>query len=326
MWFVDQAQITVKAGDGGRGCASYAQPPYIRYPYPDGGDGGDGGDVIVEADPNVATLLDFQFRHEFAAGRGQHGGSNTKTGKRGASRMIRVPVGTVIQEADSGQALRDLNQLGEQMVVAHGGRGGLGNATAREATPGAPGEQRRLRLELKLIADVGLIGFPNAGKSSLLSRISTAHPKIGAYPFTTRYPVLGVVRVGDRAPFVACDIPGLIEGAHEGRGLGIQFLRHIERTRLLIHLIDMAGVDGRAPLEAYHQLNQELLAYSPALRAKSQLLVANKMDLPDAQEQLARFQQTVQQPVWAISCATGEGIPQVMEATWNALSALGPGI
>lgn len=336
MWFVDQAQITVKAGDGGRGCASFAQPPYIRYPYPDGGDGGDGGDVIVEADPNVATLLDFQFRHEFVAGRGQHGGSNTKTGKRGEPRVIRVPVGTIIQEAGSGQVLRDLTQPGEQVVIARGGRGGLGNATrspalrvasraqsrdatAREVMSGGAGEQRRLILELKLIADVGITGFPNAGKSSLLSRISTAHPKIAAYPFTTRYPVLGVVRVGDRAPFVACDIPGLIEGAHEGRGLGIQFLRHIERTRLLIHLIDLAGVDGQAPLTAYHQLNQELEAYSPALRAKPQLLVANKMDLQEAREQLAQFEQAVQQPVWAISCATGEGIPQLLEAVWRAL-------
>ena len=324
MWFVDQAQISVKAGDGGRGCASFAQPPYIRYPYPDGGDGGDGGDVIVEADPNVATLLDFQFRHEFAAGRGQHGGSNTKTGKRGESRVIRVPVGTVIQEAGGGQVWRDLTQPGEQVVVARGGRGGLGNAAAREAIPGAPGEHRRLILELKLIADVGIVGFPNAGKSSLLSRISTAHPKIAAYPFTTRYPVLGVVGVGDRAPFVACDIPGLIEGAHEGRGLGIQFLRHIERTRLLLHLIDMAGVDGRAPLDAYRQLNEELSAYSPALRAKPQIIVANKLDLPQAREQLAQFQQTIQEPVWAISCATGEGIPQLLEAAWNALAALRP--
>ena len=236
--------------------------------------------------------------------------------------MIRVPVGTVIREAESGETLRDLTVAGEPVVIARGGRGGLGNATATEATPGAPGEHRRVVLELKLIADVGLVGFPNAGKSSLLSRISTARPKIAAYPFTTRYPVLGVVDVPGRGSCVACDIPGLIEGAHEGRGLGIQFLRHIERTRLLVHLIDMAAVDGRDPIEAVHQLNQELSAYSPALRSKPQLLVANKMDLPEAAERLKAFERAMPQGagrVWPISCATGQGIPELLQAIWQEL-------
>lgn len=330
MWFVDQARITVIAGDGGRGCAAFAQPPYTRYPFPDGGDGGDGGDVILRADPDLTTLLDFQFRHEFAAGRGGHGGGNRKTGRRGAEAVIRVPVGTVVKDATTGQVLRDLIQPGEGVVVARGGRGGKGNATRtqrrdrrREATPGRPGEQRRLVLELKLIADVGLIGLPNAGKSSLLSRISTAHPTVGAYPFTTRYPVLGVVRWRGREPFVACDIPGLIEGAHQGRGLGIRFLRHIERTRLLVHLVDMAGVDGHVPIEAYRQVNRELTAYSRALGAMPQLIVANKMDLPEAHEHLTAFEQALRasgKRVWSISCATGNGIPALVEGIWEALN------
>jgi GTP-binding protein len=322
MWFVDHAQISVIAGDGGRGCSAFAQPPYTRFPYPDGGDGGDGGDVIVLADSNVATLLDFHFRHEFKAHRGDHGGSNKKAGKRGAALVIRVPVGTVIRDTETGEVLRDMTEVEEQVVIAAGGRGGLGNAAAHEAMPGAPGERRRITLELKLIADVGIIGFPNAGKSSLLSRISTARPKIGAYPFTTRYPVLGVVEVLGRGSFVACDIPGLIEGAHEGKGLGIQFLRHIERTRLLLHVIDMAAVDGRDPIQAFHQLNHELEAYSQALPATPQFVIANKMDLPQAAAHLAAFRGAIGESagrIWPISCATGSGIPELLRAVWDEL-------
>ena len=322
MWFVDHAQILVKAGDGGRGCSAFAQPPYTRSPYPDGGNGGDGGHVLVTTDPNIATLLDFHFRHAFHAGRGAHGGSNGKTGKRGADCMIRVPVGTVLHDDETGLVLRDLVQPGEEVVVAQGGRGGCGNMTADEAQPGQPGEQRRITLELKLIADVGIVGFPNAGKSSLLSRMSTARPKIGAYPFTTRYPVLGVVNVAGRGSFVACDIPGLIEGAHEGRGLGIQFLRHIERTRLLLHVVDLSGLEGRAPLDAYRQLNNELTAYSPVLQERPQLIVANKMDLVEAQQHLDAFQRAVAQPVLPISCATGAGIPELLKVVWNTLQSL----
>jgi len=342
MRFVDLAKITVKAGDGGRGCSAFAQPPYTRFPYPDGGDGGDGGDVIVRADPNVATLLDFQFRHEFKAGRGGHGGANTKTGKRGQGCLIRVPVGTVIREAADGPALSDLTGSGDEVIVARGGRGGYGNASrstslrlasraksrdasraAAEATPGEDGEQRELILELKLIADAGIVGFPNAGKSSLLRRLSTARPNVGAYPFTTRYPVLGVVEAPGRGSFVACDIPGLIEGAHEGKGLGIQFLRHIERTRVLVHVVDLAGVDGRDPVDAYHGLNEELAAYHESLASKPQVIAANKMDLPAAREQLERFSRAVGGRVLPVSCATGEGIPALIEAVWEALQQHG---
>jgi GTP-binding protein len=350
MWFVDRAQVTFKAGDGGRGCASFAHPPYTRTPFPDGGDGGDGGDVIVAVDANLATLLDFHFRHEFTAGRGGHGGSNTKTGRRGTERLVRVPPGTVVMDAASGAVVADLTEAGQRVVVAHGGRGGYGNALrsasartlrgewrpqAAEATPGGPGERREVILELKLLADVGLIGFPNAGKSSLLSCLSTARPKVGAYPFTTRYPVLGVVGAGEDRSFVACDIPGLIEGAHEGRGLGIQFLRHIERTRLLLHLLDLAAVDGRDPLAAYHRLNEELAAYSPGLLRRPQMVVGNKMDLPEARPQAARVAEALGlapadaagvpavRRLWPISCATGEGMPALRLGIRQALDAIG---
>lgn len=337
MWFVDLAKITVKAGDGGRGCSAFAQPPYTRSPYPDGGDGGDGGHVMIRADANIATLLDFQFRHEFTAGRGGHGGSNTKTGKRGEDYVIRVPVGTVVRDASGDQVVSDLLRPDDEVIVAHGGRGGYGNAArfasakqlkharwrtqASEATPGEAGERFDLVLELKLIADVGIVGFPNAGKSSLLRRLSTARPKVGAYPFTTRYPVLGVVQVSDRGSFVACDIPGLIEGAHQGKGLGFQFLRHIERTRVLIHLVDLAGVDGRDPVDAFQRLNEELRLYHRALTSKPQVIAANKIDLPEARECLSRFERAVGQRVVPISCATGEGLPALLEAVWETLQA-----
>ena len=338
MRFIDRAEITVTAGDGGRGCQAFAQPPYIRYPYPDGGNGGDGGHVSIMADANVATLLDFYFRHEFKAGRGGHGGSNGKTGKRGEELTIRVPAGTVIQDAQTGQALADLAHPGEQILVAQGGRGGLGNATAaaqarglrarrkrapltsdQEATPGTPGETRRVILELKLIADVGLIGCPNAGKSSLLSRISTARPKVAAYPFTTRYPVLGVVQAPKGGSFVACDIPGLIEGAHEGKGLGLEFLRHIERTRVLVHVIDLAAVDGRDPIEAYRQVNRELASYHEALAEKPQIIAANKMDVAQAAVNLKKMKRVINEPICPISCATGEGLPALLRAVWKEL-------
>lgn len=322
--FVDQAQITVTAGPGGNGCAAMFKPPFARYPRASGGSGGDGGDVILVADPQLATLLDFHFRHEFKAERGRHGSGNTRTGRRGADRSIRVPVGTVVFDHETGQALRDLVTSGERLVVATGGRGGMGNAVAPEATPGQPGESRVLRLELKLIADVGLIGCPNAGKSSLLARLSTARPKIAAYPFTTTSPVLGVISAGEYRTFVACDIPGLIEGAHAGRGLGMQFLRHIERTRLLVHVVDLAGVDGRDPREALRQVNDELAAYSPTLRQRPQIIAANKMDLPDAQARLAAFQQAVSEPVVPISCATGSGLTELVRAIWERLTQLQP--
>lgn len=322
--FVDQAQITVIAGTGGNGCSAMHKEPFTRYPRRSGGNGGDGGDVIFVADPQLSTLLDFHFRHEFHAGRGRHGSGNNRTGKRGTDAEIRLPVGTVVVDAEAGDLVRDFVIPYEQVVMARGGRGGVGNANARQATPGGEGARRRLRLELKLLADVGLVGFPNAGKSSLLARLSTARPKIAPYAFTTKTPVLGVVAVGDGASFVACDIPGLIEGAHEGRGLGIQFLRHIERTRLLVHVIDMAAVDGRDPVNDYRQLNCEMAAYHPGLAQRPQIVVANKMDLPQAQDHLTRLRAVAREPVAPISCATMTGIPGLVHTIWRRLQSVEP--
>lgn len=320
--FIDQADIVVHAGAGGNGCAAMAKQPYMRYPRPSGGDGGDGGDVVLLADPQLATLLDFHFRHIFRAGRGTHGRGNTKTGKQGEEYLIRVPLGTQARDRDTSELLVDLLHPDQRLRIATGGRGGRGSSSAPQASPGRAGQTRRVRLELKLIADVGLVGFPNAGKSSLLSRISTARPKIAPYPFTTLAPVLGVVRVDAQRSLVACDIPGLIEGAHTGRGLGTKFLRHIERTAVLLHLVDMAAVDGRDPVEAVRLLNVELAAHNPELAERPQLLVANKMDLPEAAANLRRVRRALGQPVWPISCATQAGIPELLRATWTRMHAM----
>ena len=322
MAFVDRAEILVTAGAGGNGCSAMFQAPYDRHPRPSGGNGGDGGDVVLLADPQLATLLDFQFIHEFKGKRGRHGGGNNKTGACGDDTIVRIPVGTVVFDAQTDHLLRDFVTPDERLVMARGGTGGIGNANANRATPGQEGEQRKLRLQLKLIADVGLIGFPNAGKSSLLARISTARPKVAAYPFTTKTPVLGVVRLDQERVFVACDIPGLIEGAHQGRGLGMEFLRHVERTRLLVHLIDMASVDGRDPVEAHRQINEELAAYSPALAKRPQIVVANKLDLPEAAEQMKRFASSTGIRPLAISCATGRGIPELLQEMWRRVEQL----
>ena len=320
MQFVDQAQILVRGGAGGNGCSALFTPPGSRHPFRMGGDGGDGGDVVLLADPQLATLLDFQFRHEFKAGRVAHGTGNTKTGRRGEACLVRIPVGTLVVDADLGAQLRDFVVPYERLTVAHGGRGGAGNARVRNATPGRPGEEKRLRLELKLIADVGLIGFPNAGKSSLLARISTARPKIAAYPFTTTSPVLGIVSAGEEGSFAACDIPGLIEGAHTGRGMGMQFLRHIERTRLLVHIVDLAGVDGRDPIQDVAAINAELAAYSQVLAARPQIIAANKLDLPEAQARLAAFKAAMGgAPVVELSCVTGKGLPELIRALQRRL-------
>ena len=321
--FVDQVDILVTAGAGGDGCSAMHKEPHNRYPRPSGGPGGDGGDVLVLADPQLATLLDFHFRHEFRAERGRHGSGNGKTGRRGADALVRVPTGTVIYNAETGHLLRDLVHPADSLIVARGGTGGSGNIDKpHRATPGKPGEQRRLRLELKLIADVGLVGFPNAGKSSLLARLSTARPKIAPYPFTTRAPVLGVVSAGEEGSFVACDIPGLIEGAHEGKGLGIQFLRHIERTKLLVHVVDMASVDGRDPVESFMKVNDELAAHNPILSQRPQMVAANKMDLPEAREALERFRTAVTVPVYPISCATTAGLSELVQVIRSRLQQL----
>jgi GTP-binding protein len=286
--FIDRVKTVARGGDGGDGCRSFYSDKLSRNKRPDGGNGGDGGSVIFKASRNVFTLLDFKYRHEFAAGRGRHGSGNTRRVKSGQDIVILVPIGTQILDEASGSLLEDLDEDGREIVIARGGRGGWGNYERRQPTPGSPGEVKKIALDLRLIADVGIIGFPNAGKSTLISKISSARPQIAAYPFTTKEPVLGVVQLDDKS-FTVVDIPGLIEGAHLGKGLGDKFLRHVERTRVLVHIIDMAGVDARDPLKDYEILNKELAFYSNDILKKPQILVANKIDLEPAKENLKRF-------------------------------------
>lgn len=310
MIFVDEATILCIAGDGGKGCQSLDRTN-PRRPRTNGGDGGDGGSVIIEARPNIQTLLDFQLNREFTAEHGGNGSSNHKTGYAGEDKVLGVPPGTEIFDKETGELLKDLDRVGARVLVCKGGAGGHGNDKRNEATPGAPGESKTLLLKLKLIADVGLVGFPNAGKSTFISRVSNARSKAAAYPFTTKNPVLGVVKFDDGA-LVLADIPGLVEGAHEGRGLGIEFLKHVERTRVLLHLIDFAAVDGRDPLSDYRALSHELESYSEKLADKKQILVANKMDVPEARENLKKFRKAVKEEIFPISAATGEGVPELL--------------
>ncbi len=298
--FIDRVKIAVKGGTGGNGCVSFYSDKMARYRRPDGGDGGNGGSVIFKASRNVFTLLDFKYRHEFVACNGKHGSGNTRRGKNGEDIIVLVPLGTQVLDELSNCLLEDFRFDEQQVIVAKGGRGGSGNHVKKEALPGQPGETRNLVLDLKLIADIGIIGFPNAGKSTLISRISSARPKIASYPFTTKDPVLGVVDIKDSS-FTLVDIPGLIEGAHSGRGLGDKFLRHVERTKILIHLIDMAGIDGRDPLEDYEALNNELRFYSKEVAKKPQILVANKIDLEQAQRNLERFKAKFKKKIIEIS-------------------------
>ena len=298
--FIDRAKILVRGGTGGKGCASFYSDRLTRYKRPDGGNGGDGGSVIIKSSRNVFTLLDFKYRREFIAGNGKHGSSKGKRGKDGKDIIILVPAGTQIIDESTGCLLEDLNRENKELVIVRGGRGGCGNYARKEAFPGKEGETRTVILDLKLIADVGIIGFPNAGKSTLISQISSARPRIAAYPFTTKEPGLGVVNVDDDT-FTIVDIPGLIEGAHGGRGLGDQFLRHVERTRILVHLIDMAGMDGRDPLDDLEVLNKELELYSKEVVRKQQILVANKIDLESAKENLERFKSKFKKNIIEIS-------------------------
>ena len=317
--FVDTAKIEVRAGHGGDGCRSFYKDKFARYPVPNGGPGGKGGNVVIRANGNIHTLLDFQYRQHFKAHKGENASSNNRNGKRGADCVIEVPPGTIIKDHGTGHLLRDLTSSGEEFVVARGGAGGIGNASKRPSTKGQPGEEKILKLELKLIADCGLVGFPNAGKSSLISKISKARPKIAAYPFTTKEPVLGIVESGGGETFKIADIPGLIEDAHKGKGLGDKFLRHIERTKILIHIIDMAGVDGRDPVEDYKSLNNELKQYSAHLEKKPQLIVANKMDLPEAKENLKRFKEKAKKDIITVSAMTGEGTEDLVKAVSRKL-------
>ena len=321
---VDRARITIKAGDGGDGLATFRREKYVPRGGPDGGDGGRGGDVFLEVDPQLNTLLRFQYEQRFEADRGGSGGSARKHGRDGKDIVIKVPPGTVVRTTIDGEPYSvDLLRPGERLLAARGGKGGLGNthfATSTHQAPriaelGQPGEEYELELELKLIADVGLIGFPNAGKSTLLAASSAARPKIANYPFTTLSPNLGVAQVGDQT-FVIADIPGLIEGAHAGVGLGHDFLRHVERTRVLVHVLDAAGVDGRDPLHDFEQINEELRLYQPELAERPQVVALNKQDLPEARTNLARLKRKLpvdKQMIFAISAATGEGVPPLLQ-------------
>jgi GTP-binding protein len=279
----------------------------------DGGDGGNGGDVIIRADRNLRTLMDFRYNRHFYGLKGGDGSSKQSRGRDAGPSVIRVPCGVLIKEVETGCALGSLDNDQEEIVIARGGRGGRGNRHHRDATPGQEPEEKKLVLDLKLIADVGLVGFPNAGKSTLISGISNAHPAIGAYPFTTQYPVLGVVQ-DEKSSFVIADIPGLIENSSKGRGLGDRFLRHIERTRILLHIIDMSGYEGRDPLEDYRIIVKELKNYSKEVGKKTQILVANKMDLAEAGKNLARFKKAVKKKIYSISALKKQGLEEIIGA------------
>ena len=325
MLFIDEVIISVKAGDGGNGCLAFRREKYVPRGGPSGGDGGRGGDVVLVASEHHNTLLHFRFNPEHKAQRGRHGEGSQRTGHDGTSIDVPTPVGTVVYDAETGELLHDFTTPGDRFIVARGGRGGRGNArfaTSTHQTPtehedGKPGEERRLRLELKLLADVGLVGFPNAGKSTLISRISAARPKIADYPFTTLVPNLGVVSADDDRTFVVADIPGLIEGAHEGHGLGTQFLRHIERTRLLAHLVDVSEATGRDPVHDFEVVIGELASFSEDLAHKPMILVAAKIDAAQDPERVASLEKLARQRglgFFKISSVTGEGIQALKRA------------
>lgn len=331
--FVDQADIQVFAGDGGNGCVSMRKEKYVPLGGPDGGDGGDGGSVYMVATPGVDTLLDMMGRHHYYGERGDHGMGKKKAGSDGKDLIIRVPPGTLIYDRDSGVLLADLKEPNKKVRVAHGGKGGRGNyhfiTSVRQAPdfaePGGKGERRNLHLELRLIADVGLVGLPNAGKSTLLSRLSAARPKIADYPFTTLVPQLGIAELDAERRLVIADIPGLIEGASTGHGLGLDFLRHIERTRVIVHIIDVLPLDGSRPLDSYHEIRKELNAYSPKLAAKPEILVANKMDLAGASEALADLRDGLPgKQIMAISAVAGTGLRPLLEAIYAQVQKAPP--
>lgn len=311
--FIDTVKIYLRAGKGGKGCRSLYKDKYTRQGIPDGGDGGRGADIIVKADRNLHTLLDFRYNQHFYGDHGGHGSGKDRRGKDAPPIIIRVPCGTLIKDFKTGCLLRDLRSDQEEIVVCAGGQGGRGNKHSRAVTEGEPGEEKEILLDLSLIADVGVIGFPNAGKSTLISVISNAHPKIAAYPFTTKFPILGVVSSGGKN-FVIADIPGLIEGSSSGRGLGDKFLKHVARTKALIHLIDMAACDGRDPLSDYRLINQELKKYSPEVYKKAQVIAANKMDLENSKINLLRFKKAVKKKIYPVSALNKQGLEELLEA------------
>jgi GTPase len=334
--FVDEVDIHVAAGHGGGGCLAFRREKFVPRGGPSGGDGGHGGSVLVVANPHTNTLIKYRFHPEFTAARGGHGQGSNRTGRGGADLELDVPVGTVVYEktSEAGQPLRllaDLAEPGQRVLVAKGGRGGLGNAhfatstnrAPRKVQPGEAGEEKDLRLELKLLADVGLVGFPNAGKSTLIARVSAARPKIADYPFTTLTPNLGVVGLSDDRSFVLADVPGLIEGAHRGLGLGHQFLRHLERTKVLVHIVDVSSATGRDPVDDLETLRRELELFQPSLASKPQLVAANKMDAvddPSRVDALARRSKELRLPFFRISGATGSGVAELLEASWARLA------
>jgi GTP-binding protein len=333
--FIDEVRILVKAGDGGNGCMAFRREKYVPRGGPSGGDGGRGGDIVLVADPHENTLLRYRFNPEHNAERGRHGEGSNRTGAEGHSIQLDVPVGTVVYDEATGERLCDFTEPGQSLTVARGGRGGKGNArfatsthqAPTEHTPGMPGDEKRLRMELKLLADVGLVGFPNAGKSTLISRISAARPKIADYPFTTLEPNLGVAQLPNFRSFVVADIPGLIEGAHLGHGLGIQFLRHIERTRLLAHLVDVSDTTGRDPVHDFETVLAELASFSDELAAKPMIVVATKMDASQDPARVASLRDLAKQrglAFFEISSVTGQGIEQLKHAMAERVWATTP--
>jgi GTPase len=336
--FVDEVDIRVSAGDGGRGCVSFRREKFVPRGGPNGGDGGHGGSVFLVASPHLNTLVNFRFHPEFHARRGGHGEGSNRHGSNGADLELEVPVGTVVyrlgEHGQAGDQVADLAEVGRRALVAKGGRGGRGNAqfatstnrAPRRAEPGLPGEQWALRLQLKLLADVGLVGYPNAGKSTLISRISAAKPKIADYPFTTLTPHLGVVSLSDDRSFVVADVPGLIEGAHRGQGLGHQFLRHVERTKVLVYVVDVSSASGREPADDLVVIRRELELFRAELLERPQIVAANKTDALDDPERLSRLEAKAAEwglTVFAISAVTGQGVPVLLEAIWRGMAPAG---
>ena len=328
MRFIDKAKIHVKAGDGGNGCVAFRREKFVPLGGPAGGNGGKGGDVILKADKRLQTLMDFKYKIHFKAKKGQHGSGSNKHGKSGEDLILKVPVGTVVKDAETGELIADLTEDGQEVVVAKGGKGGRGNAAFKSPTNQVPdyaeegekGEERWIELELKLLADIGIIGFPNAGKSTLISVLSHAKPKIADYPFTTLTPVLGVVEIDVGKSLVLADIPGLIEGASKGAGLGHEFLRHIERTKFLIHIIDISDFREREPLEAFDIINREMESYSPELLKKPQIVVGNKIDILSDRGEIDKLKKAFEERGYTfipVSLATKEGIDQLKKSLKN---------
>ena len=331
--FKDTSKIFIQAGKGGDGAVTFHREKYVAAGGPDGGDGGNGGNIVAVADKDVSTLIDFRYKKKYAAQDGDNGRDGNRSGKNGEDLIIKFPCGTVIRDSETGKVICDLKSDGDRFIIAKGGSGGWGNkhfATATRQTPkfaksGLPGDEREITLELKLIADVGLLGFPNVGKSTFLSVVSDARPKIANYHFTTLVPNLGVVKIGEGKSFVIADIPGIIEGAHEGVGLGHDFLRHVERTRVLLHFVDVSGCEGRDPVEDVHVINNELRNYSQKLAEKPQLIVANKMDIPSFEGNFAKFKEQMESEgytVMAISAATHKGVEEVINYASRLLAEL----